>query len=427
MHPPQARGTELMGEWALVPDALWDGSRMRLDHGILIVGRDISRIVPVDDVPSSMQRVTVSGTALPGLIDSHVHLADWMLPGFLAAGVTTVRDMGNDLDWILERRARTAADPTSGPRILCVGPLLDGEQAWWPGIGRPHVDPAAMRRSVDELAHAGVDAIKLYVNVTPAQMTAAVEQATQHGLSVLAHLGTTGISDALAAGVAELEHMSGYVHHIQGGLTTTDPKQVDMGEVVLCPTLVVWDRLGSGNDMVFAADERREWVPPEIRQAWSRFPQRFGPPEERLSRQASVVAMKSRLLTLFEAGTTVIAGSDTPWPNIPPGFGLHDELAFLVDAGMSPVDALVSATTTPARVLGLSGEIGRLEPGYRADIVVTEGDPTLDILALQAIRLTVRDGVPIPVDELRGRRFDPAWERDPVSRLILGQGEGAVS
>ena len=412
-------------EWALVPDALWDGTRMRLHHGILIVGRDISRIVPVDEVPSAMQRVSVSGTALPGLIDSHVHLADWMLPGFLAAGVTTVRDMGNDLDWILERRARTAAEPTSGPRILCVGPLLDGEQAWWPGIGRPHVDPAAIRRSVAELAQAGVDAIKLYVNVTPAQMTAAVEQARLHGLSVLAHLGTTGISEALAAGVAELEHMSGCVHHIHGGLATVDPEPADVGEVVLCPTLVVWDRLGTVNDMVFAADERREWVPPEIRQAWRRFPQRFGPPEERLLRQASVVAMKSRLLALFEAGTTVIAGSDTPWPHIPPGFGLHDELALLVDAGMSPVDALMSATTTPARVLGLSGEIGRLEPGFRADIVVAEGDPTIDILALQAIRLIVRNGVLVPVDELRGRRFDSAWTSDPVSRLILGQGGGA--
>jgi imidazolonepropionase-like amidohydrolase len=411
-------------EWALVPDAVWDGSVHSSGLAVLVAGGRVSGVVPIEEIPAGIERQDVAGTAIPGLIDCHVHLADWMLPGFLAAGVTTVRDTGNQLDWIVERRTRTENDPAAGPRILCVGPLLDGAEAWWPVVGRPHPDASSIRRSVAELAAAGVDAIKLYVNVSPEQVEAAVQEATAAGLPVLAHLGTTTLAEAVERGVTELEHMSGCVHHVGGSAVTGDGRSLAetilAAGVTLCPTLVVWDRLATVNEMVYRHDGRHRWVHPGIRQAWSRFPHRFGSADERASRQQSVVEMKRMLLELYDAGCDVIAGSDTPWPNIVPGFGLHDELALMVDAGLRPVDALAAATVSAARALGLEGEVGTLSPGARADIVVIGGDPTDDILALADIRLVVRDGVPISSWDLEARTFE-TWRDDPVSRLILGQ------
>lgn len=413
------------GRWALVPDRIWDGRRSLEGHALVIDGDRIASIEPGET--AGVRRVEVQGTAIPGLIDSHVHLADWMLPGLLAAGVTTVRDTGNRLDWILERRRRTSEDPLSGPTILCTGPLLDGAQAWWPGIGRPHADVDAIRMSVRELATAGVDAVKLYVNVTPAQIAAAVETAREAGLDVLAHLGISSLSDALEGGVAELEHLSGCVHHVDGptapaGETAAIADRLVLAGTTLCPTLVVWDRLASVNDMVFVNDRRREWVHPGVLEAWSRFPHRTVIAEERLARQESAVAMKSILRALHAAGCRIIAGSDAPWPNIIPGFGLHDELALMVDAGLRPVDALETATVNAAAALGIGDEVGSLAPGFRADVVVVGADPLVDILSLADIRLVVRAGIPLEMGDARRRvgEFE-GWASDPVSELMLSQ------
>ena len=166
-----------------------------------------------------------------------------------------MRDTGNRLDWILERRRRTTEDPTTGPTILYTGPLLDGEQAWWPAIGRPHADAEAIRMSVRQLAAAGVDVVKLYVNVTPAQIGAAVETAREVGLKALAHLGILSLADALAGGVVELEHLSECVHHVDGPTvpaaeTAHIAARLLAAGTTLCPTLMVWDRLATVNDMV---------------------------------------------------------------------------------------------------------------------------------------------------------------------------------
>jgi imidazolonepropionase-like amidohydrolase len=132
--------------------------------------------------------------------------------------------------------------------------------------------------------------------------------------------------------------------------------------------------------------------------------------------------MKSILQTLHAAGCRVIAGSDAPWPNIVPGFGLHDELALMVDAGLRPADALAAATVHAAAALGVGDQVGALMPGYRADVVVVTADPLADILALRDIRLVVRAGTPLELDVIRQRMgaFD-GWADDPVSQLLLHQ------
>ena len=413
--------------WALAPDKVWTGSQLLESHVVVVQSQKIIAVKPAEDLPAELPVTTMAGcTLLPGLIDCHVHLSDWMFPGLLAAGVTTVRDTGNDLAWIIDRRSQTSVNPSFGPRILCCGPVLDGTKVNWPTIGRSHRDAVQIAESIDELARAGVDAVKLYVNLGTDQISKAVEQSAIHGLHLLAHLGDDAGEAAISLGVREIEHLSGCLHHVDGWShldieSAPFYSSIVNANVILCPTLVVWDRLSRVNDAVFNNDQRAEWVHPEIRSAWQAFPHRTGDTTERLARQASVVAMKKTVRAIKEAGCTIIAGTDTPWPNLVPGFSLHDELALLVDAGLSPSEALVAGTSAAAKVLGIGESAGQIRAGFVADLLAVEGDPTTDITNLGNVKTVIRMGESLDMELIRSAarsEFDNP-PSDPVSRLII--------
>lgn len=417
--------TDRVRRLALVPDAVWEGERLLESQAVVVEGELIVDLAPMKSLPTGLEVIRLEGrTLLPGLIDCHVHLADWMFPGLLAAGVTTVRDTGNGLDWILERRQRTRSNPANGPRILCCGPVLDGPTANWPSIAWVHSDAEAIVASIDSLAEAGVDAIKLYVNLTEDHLAAAVERAAKHGLPLLAHVPDSSGEAAVALGVSEIEHFSGFVHHVDGAEKSPQDlaalaAQFARVDVVHCPTLVVWDRLSRVNDSVFVNDPRAQWVHPEIRAAWGRFPHRGAP--DQLARQASVVKMKELVGLIAENGSPLIAGSDTPWPNIVPGFGLHDELSLLVDAGLPAPRALAAATSAAADALGIGDRVGRIAPGLVADLLAVEGDPTVDITDLSRVRGVFRMGQAIDRSALMGAAQEEFARplTDPVSQLIV--------
>lgn len=417
---------------AVSPGAIFDGESRLLGHSVILDGEHIAAVVPASDVPDGIHNAEHSAAVLlPGLIDCHVHLSDWMMPGFLGAGVTTVRDTGNDLQWILERRSANEADPTNGPRILCCGPLLDGPTAIWPPIGRSHRTPGEMAASIGALAAAGVDAVKLYANLDLPLITAAVTAAAEVGVPLLAHLGDVDAVDAVDAGVREIQHMSGCISHLSGASPAGVPaEQVAVWaaafartDTTVCPTVVVWDRLSRVTDAVFRHDARSEWVHPVIRDAWLNFPHRSTGPRERMDRQSSVTAMKRVLPALSAAGVRIIAGSDTPWPNIAPGFGLHDELALMVDGGLTTHEALVSATSAAADALGIGGSVGRIRPGLEADLLLVDGDPLDDITDLSNVVSVTRRGRDIDLSALRNSlaaRF-AIPPTDAVAELILAQ------
>ena len=423
-----------MNRFALAPAALFDGERRREAHAVIVEGERVVGVSPVGALPEAMEVRRLDGcTLLPGLIDCHTHLSDWMLPAFLAAGVTAIRDTGNDPVWILSRRERTRADPMAGPDILCCGPLLDGDSAFWPRIGRPHADAAAIRRSVDEMAERGVDAVKLYVHLTTEQIGAAATQADRRGLPLLAHLGpSVDLATAVSAGVREVQHLTGCVHHVEGWRTNVDEvadsaASLAAAGVVQCPTLVVWDRLCRLNDTAFRHDRRDRWVHPEIATLWERFPHRTGEVADRLDRQRSVNTMKRVLGALAGAGCTVVAGSDAPFPHLVPGFSLHDELSLLVDAGLEPAAALASATSVAADQLGLD-DAGRIAPGSVADMVAVGGDPLDDICVLSDVRLVLRRGRVVDFEALAAtaaKAFSQAPE-DPFSQLMIDFAEPAA-
>jgi len=422
--------------WALVPDVVWTGSERLTNVSIVIRGEKIIKLASGASL-GEIPRVFLSGcTIIPGLIDAHVHLSEWMLPGFLAAGVTTVRDVGNDLEWILSQRKFNSEDPLRGPTIFCCGPVLDGVTVNWSGISISHVDEFEVATSVRKLVSAGVDAIKLYVNLTDSQISAAIKAAGETGAFVLAHLGEVNSQRAAALGVNEIEHLSGCIHHEHGGSTPyTDSTYLercvdiflDHG-TVMCPTLIVWDRLSHINEVAFANDRRLEWVHPLLLEAWNNFPHRFIDPGLRLDRQQSLVTMKKSLYRIWARGVQIIAGTDTPWPFVIPGFSIHDELALAVDSGITPVEALKMATINPAKVLGQSGKIGEIAVGATADLLAVRGDPTIDIHDLSNVCSVVHRGM--IVDRGANVRTREKLFRnvptDPVTELITSVSDNRV-
>ena len=422
--------SDQLEQWAIVPSAVWDGQSQLKDKAVIIQGEYISAIVDVGSLKDISRIDLVGTTLLPGLIDAHVHLSDWMLPSFLAAGVTTVRYTGNNLEWVLNVRERTKVDPLSGPTIQCCGPTLDGSLVNWPKISLANSSRDEIAKNVQNLADAGVDAIKLYVNLDKNLMASAVE--TAHSLSkyVLAHLGGVNALDAASIAVDEIEHLTGCIHHEHGGESPfSDSDYLDecieqflQNKTTMCPTLMVWDRLSRINESTFFYDKRLEWVHPHIRSAWARFPHRNLDPELKLKRQESLITMKRALREISKRGCRIVLGTDTPWPYVIPGFAVHDELALIVESGIDPKDAIRMATNDAADVLGLTGEIGVIKPGAIANLMAVFGNPFEDISRISNVKFVTHRGHNIRLEHLTAIR-DSEFQlelKDAISELIVG-------
>lgn len=437
--------------WALVPGlGVWDGIAERPQPGtaLLIRGERVTAVVPATQVRGISRVVEAANcTAIPGLIDAHVHISAAMGPAFLAAGVTTIRDTGNQLGWILERRRAHAADPAVGPTILCCGHALDYSDPpppLWNYMVREHSTADELAASVEEHVAAGVDQIKLYARLDKEMLAVGAGAAKRHSKFVLAHLGgqaqvggafgLADFTDAAAAGVDEFEHLVGLDtawREAEDSEIEAEVEALFRTGLILDPTLLVWQRYSGILDNALRHDERRRWVHPGLLGTWAGFNWNTLDETFHASRRRLRLAMAplQRFLKVAHArGVTVALGTDTPFPHEIPGFAVHDELALYVDAGLRPVDALKCATATNARVLGIEADVGTLGEGMIADISVVRGDPTTDIFAVGRVECVVHRGQlmrpaglfedaqqlfavpdddPVSVD-LRGRVVDPA-------------------
>lgn len=410
--------------YAIVADRVWDGTSATSTKNLAVIinGEIIQDVVPLDMLPADMNTVNLPDcTLLPGLIDAHVHYSSVMGPGFLAAGVTTVRDVGNDLNWILGQRSFNETNKSSGPTIVCCGHLQDGAVKYWPNMGRSNIDAASVRLSVREHINAGVDAIKLYDGLDAEMVSAGIDEAHKLNKPVTAHLVKCSVEDAVSFGLDCIEHLSGCTTAWNDS-SNKDDILIDLllkHKVTIDPTLVIFDRAATRLDLVFARDVSRDWVHPSHLYYWdeSSYP-KIDNWQERLKQQQEILYLKRFLLRANESGVTTAIGTDTPFPGLAPGFSLHDEMAHYVDAGIKPVEVLKSATSINAQVLNLESNVGKIVKGFNADVVVVKGDPINDIRDIQKTQLVVRKGMVISRDQLH-KDLNDTFDNIPNDAITL--------
>ncbi|OJY48949.1 amidohydrolase family protein [Pseudonocardia sp. 73-21] len=371
---------------AIRADRLFDGAASVADPLVVVEDRRITAVDsgPRAPVPPDAELVELPGaTLLPGLIDTHVHLCfdagpdpvasladrddDAVLAamadaaaGQLAAGVTTVRDLG-DRDYLSLRYRETATGPQ--PTIVAAGPPITSEGGHCHFLGGIARGVDGIRAAVDEHVQRGADVIKVMASggmmtagtvvhqaqFSPSELRFLVTEAHRHGLPVTAHAhALDAIVDAVAAGVDGIEHCA---FRTADGVHTPD-------DVVAA---IVARRIAVGATMGIRPVEG------------------IVAPAELLRHLPAMLAAIGRLV---REGALVVAGTDAGIAPVKPHGVLPLGLAQLTELGMTPVDALRAGTHVAAQVVGLGDRKGRVAPGFDADLLAVAGDPLADIADL---------------------------------------------
>ena len=417
---------------------------LRADQTVLISGDRIVMVVPtaLAAPPAGAQLVDGEGRYLiPGLWDAHVHAARnlaWHLPMFLAHGVTAIRNMNPGTDDAIPLtqsiRRRLASGDLLGPRMIAGGPTVDGDP---PAATSPMVarDAAAARAAVDALADAEMDFVKVYENLSRDAYFALMARAEELGAPVDGHIPFRVLpEEAAAAGQRTIEHLRGMewgcasnanVHRVElerlvDSLAAMTPDEqvlavtrhqralFDARDEALCqataeayrrngvavvPTMIVYPRIARPEAVLAGPDA--QLVPAPLVARWRAMTS---------SRLWSVVQSEvapipdlqlANVRLLHEVGVVILAGTDVGGGGpemLIPGLSLHEELELLIDAGLSPIEALRAATIDPARVFGLDGELGRIAEGTYADLVLLDANPLEDITNTRRIEAVVVNG-----------------------------------
>jgi imidazolonepropionase-like amidohydrolase len=381
---------------AIINATVIDGTGAQPAPGrtLLVRGGRIVRIGTVAEVrvPRGARVLDARGAyAVPGLWDMHVHalwdtaVAERFLPAFVAHGVTGVRDMGGSLPVLQHARGRIRAGGLAAPRIVAAGAVLDGPEPVDPSISLRVSTPADARAAVDTLARAGADFVKVYTLMPPDLFQAAAERARERGMPVAGHVpGEVDPRDAARAGMRTMEHMRAEL----GGYCTRATQPVCDSIVPVLREHGVWQTptllprwFRAHGHSVNLADPRLAALPPVVRDYWlaehaQKLSDRSADDWRRLRREHD----EERWLAgyLQRSGLALLAGSDAGVPFAHPGSGLHEELAMLVDAGLTPMQALQAATRNAARALA-ADSLGTLEVGKVADVVLLAANPLDDI------------------------------------------------
>ena len=372
----------------------------------------------------------VDGTGkflIPGLWDMHVHMVfgDWFphgkeitLPLFIANGITGVRDMGGDLEVLQQWRRGISEGKLIGPRIVMSGSMLDGPQPRFPSSIAIKT-PEDGRRAVDDLKRRGADFIKLQSLIPRDAVFAIADEAKKQNISFVGHVpDAVRASEASNAGQKSFEHLIGIFEgsspledeFIKGTKTekqfleSYDPKRAGALFTLLaknrtwqCPTLV-WERGGNLIDQTdFASDTRAKYVPSYWKDVtWKRFTEQVEHEfntDDLATRKRFVEKELQVVKAMHKVGIPFLAGTDTP-PGVYifPGFSLHEELQRFVAAVFTPMEALQTATLNPAKFLGREDELGTIEKGKLADMVLLDANPLDDIGNTQKIAGVVANG-----------------------------------
>ncbi len=389
---------------------------------------------------------------LPGLIDSHIHFLDFTPPLFLHFGVTTVFDTANRTDWILAQREALKKGRIKGPRLFVTGWVIDGprhrtDMTATPERGgyRTHVNTVEeARMATRDMIRQGVDAIKVHEGLTLEMLKTIIEEAHSAGLEVVGH--THNPREAVLAGLNFIEHGEPLPYATigdpeklraaqEGRLPTPeadmDPRLFDplidlfiSNGVYLNPTLSrswinVMPKRSEWSELAakILEDRSMRFIPKARLQFWLQTAKAAdtdisSPQMQR--RQEGFRRVEEFTRRYAQAGGRVLTGPDTGSSSGPtniPGLSMHIEMEALVDAGLTPMQAILGSTKWAAEFFHLERDLGTVEPGKLADLILIEGDPLADIRATREIRAVILDG------QLIDTRFDQNF-RNPMPRPV---------
>jgi imidazolonepropionase-like amidohydrolase len=377
----------------------------------------IATIVPAGSPNAGADNEIDAGgrVMLPGLFDMHGHeFGRWGGGLHLAAGVTTVRDMGNDNKTLQALIDETAKGELLGPRIVTAG-FLEGESEFSARNGFVIKNLDEAKHAVDWYAQHGYVQVKIYNSFPKAILKDTVAYAHQRGLRVSGHVPAfLRAQDVIDAGFDEIQHINQLMLNFLVEPTTdtrtlerfrlpaekvatldfdSQPVQdfiaaLKKNNVAVDPTLATFDyirqRAGETSQAYAAVIDH---LPLSLQRQFRVAEMNIPDDETHARYNRSYEKMVEFVGRLHKAGITVLPGTDAI-----PGFTLHRELELYVQAGMTPVEALQSATSVSAKVARVDADRGRIAPGLLADLVLVEGDPTKDISAIRKVALVVTQG-----------------------------------
>jgi imidazolonepropionase-like amidohydrolase len=409
------------------------GAPARADQTLVIRDGNIAAMgsAPSVTVPADATVIDATGkSVIPGLVMLHEHLYYPTGPGvygqlgqsfvrlYLAGGVTTMRTGGNVNGFMdLELARRAEAGQIAAPAIDATAPYLNGPNSQL----QMHslVDAADAARQVDYWADMGATSFKAYMQITRAELGAAIEAAHKRGLKITGHLCSVTYAEAAELGIDNLEH--GFAASTdfvadktpdacpgqgtgQQTIAALDPAGAPFNALVrtlvdhhvaLTSTLTVFETFTPGRPM----PPGTEVLLPELKQQFDQAYERVS----RNTRPGGYAALFPKMMALehafAKAGGLLVAGTDpTGSGGVIPGYSDQRQLELLVEAGFTPLEAITIGTLNGAKYLGRDARIGSLAVGKQADLVLLSGDPSLSIADVRKVDTVFRNGV----------GFDPA-------------------
>jgi imidazolonepropionase-like amidohydrolase len=404
------------------------------DRAVTIRDARIVKVEPAHGFTSRRDFRVVDGTGkflIPGLWDMHVHIYNngsqgppsiWFLPVFVAVGVTGIREMWTNPDQLPQIngwRKDVANGKLIAPRIGAAGTLVDGTDLIWPKAPLAH-NQAEARAFVKMEKDDGFDFVKVYTNLSREAYFAIADESRKEGIPFAGHIPITiGAEEASAAGQRSAEHLFNIAEScstreaewLQKPKMTPEDRQsvLDTYDARRCrllmetfarnstwqvPTLVQ-EQTRTGDYKQLSARDEMKLIPSGERSMWldeaTKREARVSPALAQ-TRQAFRLAHLKMVGDMQAAGVPLMAGSDVGNPFLVPGFSLHDEMELFVTAGLTPAQALRTATLNPAVFLNRTADFGTIEAGKIADLVLLEENPLIDIRNTRKIGAVILNG-----------------------------------
>jgi imidazolonepropionase-like amidohydrolase len=398
------------------------------DGTVLLRGKRIEAVGATSSisVPAGARTIDAAGkTVMPGLADMHVHLVGgWdgnttdmlgyqrYLNALLYAGVTTVLDTGNVQPYILQIRQEVSSGRLLGPRIYCAGALIDGPDPVWPELSTSIASTSQIPALVQRQKSLGVDVLKAYTGLSVPEVTRLASEGRKVGLRVFVDQGRrNGSIDLMNAGIAAFAHLPTFE------LTENATELARTLKISFITTLSVYESFSRRRllhmdflNQPLIADTTPPWFLEELRLFASR-PDTKEAEAGRTAAMQRLQAAQSDAKKLWSAGVLVVAGTDAAYPGDFQGEGIHHELELLVEAGLTPLEAIASATRNASQLMNASADWGTLEPGKLANVLVINGQPDQSIQDTHNVETVIKEGVVLDRQRLK---FNAA--RDPGFR-----------